>query len=488
MQILYVTPEVAPYYGSSDLAEISGALPRALQELGMKVTVVAPFWKGIDPDRFGLARRIRKLTVPLGGSPTEVGLLEGKFRNADVGVLLIDHKESFQRDAAPGHRGWYVLARAALEASHELGLHVDLVHANGWQSGFVPLLLGADARRAPRVASPASGSAVPALAGVKLVFTVPEVEGNQLFEPAVLEDLRLGYDQFHPEGIEFHGRVNLLKAGVLYADRVIAWSESFARDLQTEEFGAGLHGLFRAQTGKLRGILPGIDPAAWDPASDHRIAERFDADTLSGKEACKRALQAELDLPVRPQLPLLAMLGPLSPARGADLLLRALPALLPLKMQLAVLGAPSPELAGPLADAAAGNAQTLAYRPAEDGDLLRRTIAGADVVLLPLRQDPAGLLAMKALRYGALPLCRSVGALRDLVVDADPPSGSGNGFCLAAPQPDALESAVQRVLAAHGQRSLWSRLTHSAMRGRHGWELSARRTLQVYQEVLDQPE
>jgi starch synthase len=472
MQILYVTTEVAPYFGQSDLAEVTGALPRALQELGMKVTVVAPFWKGVDPDRFGLARRIRRLNVPLGSGTAEVGLLEGKFRNADVGLLLVDHAETFQRDAAPDHRTWYLLARAALEAASELGLNVDLVHAHGWQSGFVPLLLQA--------------GVVPALAGVKLVFTVPEAEGTQLFEPAILDELRLGFQHFNPDGIEFHGKVNLLKAGVIYADQVIAWSESYARDVQTEPFGAGLHGLFRARAGKLRGILPGLDPAAWDPASDHRIAERYDVDTLSGKEACKRALQAELNLPVRPQLPLLAVLGPLTPARGADLLLRSLPGLMPMKLQLAILGEPAPELAGPLGDAAAGSAQSLVFRPALDGDLLRRAIAGADALLLPLRQDPAGLLAMKALRYGALPVCPCLGALRDLVVDADPPSGTGNGFCMAGPQPESLQAAVQRMLAAHAQRPLWARLTHTAMRQRRGWELTARQTIQAYQEVLDQ--
>jgi starch synthase len=482
MQILYVTPEVAPYFGQSDLAEVSGALPRALQELQMKVTVVAPFWKGVDPDRYGLARRIRKLNVPLGGGTAEVGLLEGKFRNADVGVLLLDHAESFQRDGAPDHRTWYLLARAALEAASELGLNVDLVHAHGWQTGFVPLLLQA--------------GAVPALAGVKLVFTVPEAEGTQLFEPAVLDELRLGYQQFNPDGIEFHGKVNLLKAGVLYADRVIAWSESYARDMRTEPYGAGLHGLFQAQAGKVRGILPGLDPAAWDPASDHRIAERYDGDSLPAKEACKRALQAELDLPVRPQLPLCAVLGPLTPARGADLLLRALPGLMPLmsgegsrgaaKLQLCILGEPAPELAGPLADAAAGNAQSLAFRAAADGELLRRAIAGADALLLPLRQDPAGLLTMKALRYGALPIGPSLGALRDLVIDADPPSGTGNGFFMAGPQPEALQAAVQRMLAAHAHRPLWARLTHTAMRQRRGWDATARQTIQVYQDVLDQ--
>jgi len=473
MQILYVTPAVAPYHGSGDLAEISGALPAALQGLGMKVTVVAPFWKGVRPEQYGLARRIRKLTVPLGHGSAEVGFLEGKLRNADVSLLLLDHPESFQTDDGKGneHRRYYLLARAALEAARELSLNVDLVHANGWESGFVPLLLQDDA--------------VPALAGVKLIFTIPEVEHNQLFEPGILEDLQLGYRHFNPEGIEFHGRVNLLKAGVLHADRLIVWSERYARELQTEEHGAGLHGLFRAQAGKLRGFLHGLDPATWTPMNDHRLAERYDGDSLTGKEACKRALQAELGLPIRPQLPLFLMVGPLSPGRGADLLLRALPSLLAQKLQLVLLGPTAPELTGPLSDAVAANTQNLAYRPELDGDLLRQALAGADVLLALPAQDPAGLLVMKALRYGTLPLCRRVGALADLVIDADPTSGSGNGFCTGGSRED-LERTVLRVLSAYGQRRLWLQLTRTAMRQTNNLELSARRTLEVYQSALDQ--
>jgi starch synthase len=343
------------------------------------------------------------------------------------------------------------------------------VHSNGWASGFVPLLL--------------RSGVVPALAGVKQIFSIADPADNQLFEPAILDELRLGYELFNPEGIEFHGRVNLLKAGVLYADRTIVFSESTLRELQTEELGGGLHGLFRAQAGKLRGILPGLDRTRWDPLTDYRLAERYDGDTLAGKEACKRALQAELDLPVRP-VPLFVMPGPLSPAAGADLLLRSLPALLPLKLQLALLGPPAAELTGPLGDAAAGHRQTLALRTTLDGDLLRRALAGADGVLRP-GHDPAGLLILKALSYGALPLCRCLGAARDLVVDLDLPSGSGNGFCFA-PQPESLQQAVRRALAAHGQPAVWKQAVRTAMRDRHSLELSALRTLAVYREILDQ--
>ncbi len=477
MNILILTPEVSPFSSSGELGELAGALPRALQEAGARVTVVTPFHGCIEPDRFGLARRIRKLAVPLGGDTVELGIVDGKFRSCDVPVIFLDHPESFAREGLYGspaggpyrdnHRRFYLLARGALAAVRELGIEVDLVHALGWQSAFLPLL--------------ARLGAAPELAGAPIVFGLHQLDPASLLPSAALDELRLGHDLFNPEGIEFHGQVSLIKAGLLYSSRVTTWSPAFARALQRDEHGEGLLGVFRVVAERTDGVLPGLDPESWNPAADHRLAERYDADTLPGKEACKRALQTELGLPVRPQ-PLIVMPGPLTDDRGADLVARSLPALLQRKLQLALLGPAPDALATVLREAATANPQVLVYREAEP--MLQRVLAGADAVLSPQRHDPDGLGLIKALRYGAVPIAHAAGAARDAVVDLDPRSVTGTGVLFGTRDADSLTGAVQRLLEAHEQRRVWSTLVRSGMRSSQTWEAPAQRLLEIYGRAL----
>jgi starch synthase len=481
MHVLFVSTEVAPYSSSGALGELSGALPGALRSLGVSVTVVTPFYADIAAESFGLARRLTKVEVPIGDDVVEVSLVEGKHINSDVSVIFIDHPESFGREGhyagpdgpyADNHRRFFLLSRGALAIAEALGIEADLVHANGWQTGLLPLLL--------------KQGAAPTLQKAPVLFTLHDTSAGGLFEPAILEELGLGREHFTPEGIEFHNKVSLLKAGVIFADRVNTLSPTYAREIQSSAFGGGFEGLLAAQRAKLSGVVAGIDPTAWDPARDHRLETAYTDEDLTGKSACKRELQAELGLQARPELPLALVLGPLDPAFGDDLLLEALGGLAPQKLQLGLLGAG--DLAQRVRSVLAESddaSSAVAVRDELDPELTHRALAGADVVLSLHRSAPGvDSLHLKAQRYGAVPVVCGVGSYRDTVIDFDAKTRTGNGVSFSEPEGKALLSALNRVVTLYRDQETWQALAQNAMRTQHTLARSAGQHLELYESML----
>jgi starch synthase len=481
MHVLFVTPEVAPYSSTGDLAETAAELPRALRELGYSVTVVSPCYASIDPERFGLARRIRKVAVPVGADTVEVGLVEGKFGKSDVGVILVDHPPSFGRSGIYGdaagdypdnHRRFHLFCAAVIRIVDELGLVPDLVHACEWQSGLLPLL----ARQGPLATS--------GLFGTKMVFSVQDPSFAGRFPASVLDEIGVDRALYTPEGIELYGQLSYLKAGLVFSDRILMPSPTSSREALEDEHGGGLHGLFAARRGVLAGVLGGLDTTSWNPATDHRLAVRFGPDDLGPKAECKRALQAELGLPTKPQTPLLVMAGSLDEARGVGLLLEALPSLPRANLQVALVGRASPALEGRIRQAAAEGLVAFLPSDGKDGALLRRALGGADSVLIPARHEPSGLLSLKAMRYGAVPVVRRTGVLADSVVDYDPPTETGTGFVFSSFDPTGLTTAIFRLLSLYESPNAFATLARNGMRQRLTWEATARRHSEIYEKLL----
>lgn len=480
MDILYVTTEVAPFSSSGSLGELAGNLPRALRETGVNITVLTPHYSDISAERYGLARRIRTIDLLLGGEKVELGLFDGKFINSDVPVIFIDHPESFHRDGYYGdgdgpypdnHKRFHIFCQGALNLVAALGLKVDLIHVNDWQTGLLPLLL----RR----------GRAPTLEGAKVLFTLHDLGFKGLFGPEILDDLAIGSDLFHPEGIEFHGQVSLVKAGLLFADQITTLSPSYVREIQTEEHGGGLHGLLESLGNKLHGIVPGIDPSAWDPAQDHRLEASYTTEEISGKAACKRALQAELGLQIRPELPLAVMVGPFSSRHGIELVLKTLPRLSPHLLQLAFLGGGPGEYDDELRTLSEQSPGAVAFKPELDLDGTHRVLSGADVLLLPARYEPGGqTIHLKALRYGTIPVVHAVGGLRDTVVDFDEKSGTGTGICFTEFSEESLLSSIYRLLTLFRDQAAWQILLGNAMRQTHDLEATARRYVELYTRML----
>jgi len=304
-------------------------------------------------------------------------------------------------------------------------------------------------------------------------------QGN--YGAELLERLELAPSRFTIDGVEFYGRLSFLKGGIATADAVTTVSPTYAREIQTPELGHGLDGLLRHRRDVLSGILNGIDTRVWDPASDARIAQRYDADALERKAANKAALQRRLGLEPRADVPLVGAVSRLTRQKGADLLTAAADALVALPAQLAVVGKGEHELEGALATAAAHHPGRIAVRIAFDEDLAHAIEAGADLFVMPSRFEPCGLNQMYSQRYGTPPVARATGGLVDTVQDGV------SGFLFERAESEALLEALQRALAAYAEPARWRRLQRAGMERDFSWSAAARRYADLYLRLARPP-
>jgi starch synthase len=475
MRVLHVASEVAPYVKTGGLADVLGALPRALAALGHEVTVVAPRYRAIDPDKLGLARRLRGLAAPIGHDTVAVGVYEGQAASTPrVRVYLIDHPPSFDRDGIYGDqngdfadnpRRFAILASAALGLCAEFGCWPDVVHGHDWQAG--PAILAAKKSWGD-------------LPRPKTVFTIHNLAFQGIFPERVIDELGFGREYYNPDGFEYWGQVSYLKMGIALADKVSTVSPTYAREIQTPEHGVGFEGLLRAKSDRLYGILNGVDYDIWNPEKDMFIAENYSHERLSGKRACKAALQRELGLPVRADVPLCGSISRLTDQKGFDLILGALPSLLEEELQYVVLGSGEPAIEKALRELAARFPKKLHARIAYDDGLAHRIEAGCDLFVMPSKFEPCGLNQMYSLRYGTPPLVRATGGLDDTIVDYDARSRSGSGFKFARYDVGALGETWRRALAAWRAPDDFAGLMRRGMTQDFGWQRAAEAYARLY--------
>ena len=286
-----------------------------------------------------------------------------------------------------------------------------------------------------------------------------------------------------PAALEFHGQLSFMKAGLKFADRITTVSPSYAREIATPEFGVGLEGVIRGRGADVSGILNGIDTAVWDPAADAALAQRYSAEQLAGKAACKAALQARFGLAPEPGTPLLGVVSRLTAQKGLDLVLSVLPDILRMGGQLVVQGSGDSALEAAFRMAAAAHPGRVGVLLGYDENGAHRLVAGADMILVPSRFEPCGLTQMYGLRYGTVPVVRRVGGLADTVRDAD--QGGGNGFVFDVAQPEALRDAIARACALYQAGDGWARLMRAGMAEQLSWEGPARQYLSLYEQACD---
>ncbi|MCC6764834.1 MAG: glycogen synthase GlgA [Deltaproteobacteria bacterium] len=468
--------EMTPFAATGGLGDVLAALPPALAALGARVHVVLPAYRtatiaGADTSTYA------SLLVPHPDGVREIGLRT--LRHRDVAVSFVVADDHFARDGlygdAHGDYGdnaarfaFYAHAVAALAA--RLDPPPDVVHCHDWQAGLVPALL--------RTADE------PRLAGLPTVFTIHNLGYQGIFGAEVWPTLGLDRRFFDTAHLEFHGFVNFLKAGLVFADRLTTVSPRYAQEIRTPEHGHGLDGVLRERRGVLRGILNGIDTTRWDPAHDSFLAAAYDADDLAGKAECKARLQRDFDLPIRARVPLIGMVTRLAEQKGLDILAAALPVLLAEDLQIIVLGRGDERYERWLADAGRRNPTRLAVRLAFDEGLSHHVEAGADAFLMPSRYEPCGLNQMYSLRYGTVPIVRATGGLDDTIDDVDAAPERGTGFKFVEYSPDALIGAVRRALARYADAAAWRRIMREGMRRDHSWRRAALAYLDLYRDAI----
>lgn len=484
MHIAFVASEGVPFAKTGGLADVVGALPRAVADLGHQASVFLPCYRRVWETKRELTATGLTLRVPVGSQIVEGFVHESRLPGSDVPVFLIDQPRYFDRDGLYQHLGndygdncerFVFFQRAVLEAIAGLGLRPDVLHCNDWQTGLIPVYLQRLYGQVPQLASTGT------------LLTIHNLAYQGVFWHWDMPLTGLGWDLFHHDALEFHGSLSFMKAGLVFADMLTTVSPTYAREIQTPQQGAGLDGLLRQRRDDLRGIVNGIDGRAWSPKNEPMIAAQFDADSVDiGKPACKAWLQKRAGLPVRPEVPLFAQIGRLDPQKGWDLLATVADRFLERDVQLVVLGTGSPKYHDYLEGLAQRHpGKVWAYLGFSD-ELAHQIEAGADVFLMPSLFEPCGLNQLYSLAHGTVPLVHATGGLVDTVVDANVQTiadGTATGFVFHEPAPGALWETLNRVLNTWPDKTVWRRIVQAGMRQDWSWSRSARQYVGIYEEI-----
>ena len=484
MKVLHVAAEVFPLVKTGGLADVVAALPVAQAEAGADVRLLLPglpaVMDGVQGARtvidigacFG-ALRVRLLLARLPGSKLPVYVIDAPYLYRRGGSPYQDSQgeewpDNLQRFAL---LGWVAAHLAADDADPQW--LPDIVHAHDWHAAM------ACAYMAEHVATQAAS-----------VLTVHNLAVQGLFPMHDWPMLGLASHLMSPAGLEFHGQLSFMKAGLQFADQVTTVSPTYAREMATHEFGCGLDGVVRGRGAAVSGILNGIDGDIWNPATDPAIAQRYDIQRMAGKQACRRALQTELGLELDEHALLITLVSRLTAQKGLDLVLGALPDLVRAGVQLAVQGTGEPSLEAAFRMAQQAHPGRVHVHIGYDEARAHRLIAGADAIAVPSRFEPCGLTQMYGLRYGTLPIVRRVGGLADTVTDATTDNltaGTATGFLFDAATPAALDRCVRRALDLRHNTAAWAGMVATAMARDLSWVGPARAYDALYTRLLADP-
>jgi starch synthase len=469
VEILFSTPELAPYSvrpSSPETAEAAASLPKALRGLGHKVTVISPLYRGIDPSARSLARRLSTLSVEVCGKTYACTLYDGRTTGG-VDLIFLGNTELFgeyalgEGDAETQLRSALLLSGATAQLAVTRDPRIEVLHARGASAAVA---IGLAKLQRPEL--------------VCVLSLGAETDLGEL-DPARTAELGL------PEGVRAalgSSQPSLLSAGIRLADAVIANATATA-SAWLDETRSSFASLLREKGVRFAGIVNGVDASIWNPLIDSNLSSRFDATNLSGKTRCKGALQYMLGLGVNPDLPVVLAIGELSDARGGDLVADVAREILRGEVQLCVLGSPG-AAADRLTALSHEFPERLAVRTSHDEKERHLALGGSDLLLLPAREAQSLEIALCGMRYGALPVVPSLGALADVIVDCDAKLETGNGFVIGTPQSDDVLATLQRALAAYSQRATFDALRKRSMRQDVSWERSARRYEHVYKQIL----
>ncbi|GJH11005.1 glycogen synthase GlgA [Caballeronia novacaledonica] len=480
--VLHAAAEMFPLLKTGGLADVVGALPPAQSQLGTDARVVLPGFPAVLAGLDDL-QPVADLGAAFGAG--NVRLERGVLQPHGVAVYVVRADQFYDRPGNPyldaAHRsyadndrrfallGW-AAARIATGADPAWKPHI--VHAHDWHAGLAPAYLRAFERDgAARVAS---------------VMTVHNLAYQGTFAASEFGALQLPADFYAVDGVEFYGHVSFLKAGLYYADRITTVSPTYAREIQTQAHGAGLHGLLQTRTYDITGILNGVDYSIWSPSVDESIAAKYTASKPSAKSKCKAALQERMGLARDDDALLFGVVSRLTEQKGLDLLLSAVPDIVQRGGQLAVLGTGDPSLETGMKNAAAAHPGAVAIELGFDETLSHSIIAGSDVVMVPSRFEPCGLTQLYALAYGSLPLVHRVGGLADTVVDSSLENLADDlatGFVFDTFDRAGIVGAIRRAFALKARRTDWKAVVKRAMGQSFSWEAAALKYAEVYEEL-----
>ncbi len=479
LKILFAASEALPFVKTGGLADVIGTLPHALERMGVDARVVLPKYRDIPSFWLEQMDHVCDFQINIGWRRQYCGIEHIEYEN--VHYYFIDNEFYFARDSiygeseAEGERFGF-FSKAIIECMPHIGFFPDILHCNDWQTGLAPVLLKLHYKHLPDFAQ------------VRTLFSIHNLKYQGVFDWQMIDGLfGIGTRYFSPEYLEFYGGVSFMKGGIVFADHLSTVSPTYAQEIQFPYYGEQLDGLLRARADNLTGILNGIDKRFWNPWMDKHIAARYSKNDPSGKALCKAALQKEFGLPVDEDAVVVAMVSRLTEQKGFDLLERVLDEMLHLPIQLVVVGTGDAHYQEMLTWAQWRYHGKVSVRMEYNEELSHRAYAGADIFLMPSRFEPCGLSQLIALRYGAVPLVRETGGLKDTVRPYNKYTDEGTGFSFANYNAHEMLFTLEQALKYFLDRKLWTRLVKRGMSCDFGWSASAQKYHDLYMRMLHVP-
>ncbi len=477
LNILIAASEVVPFAKTGGLADVAGALPKALRALGHDVRLVMPRYYLVDREKYGLKRMEGSLGVPMGVmGEFWAGVYEGLLPQTDIPVYFIDYEEYFGRSDLYDTNGegftdndnrFIFFSRAVMQLSKKLHFHPDVIHANDWHTAAIPVMLNTLYKHDRDFS--ATGS----------LLTIHNLQHQGKFYKGVMDVLAIGWEHFYD--LEEHGSVNLLKGGIVHADAVSTVSRKYAQEICSADFGWGLEGLIGKYSYKLHGILNGVDYDEWSPSIDPFIPNHFDVEDMSGKVLCKCSLQESFHLPQRDEVPLIGLVGRLAEQKGIALIASAIHKLLEMEIQIVMLGAGEKWAESFFSHIAAIYPDKFSCFIGYRNDLAHQIEAGSDLFLMPSLFEPCGLNQIYSLRYGTLPIVRATGGLDDTIENYQNDAWHGTGFKFYDATEDALINTVGwAVHTWYNESSGFRQMQRNAMTRRFDWDVAGREYEALY--------
>ncbi|HTY25500.1 MAG TPA: glycogen synthase GlgA [Desulfomonilaceae bacterium] len=481
MRVLMITSEATPFAQTGGLGEVLSALPAELAALGLQVDVLMPKYRGIVPEKYGIKETNLSIELTLNAKRVSAKIWQLQER-PDLRYLFLECDDYYDREYLYGSpekdyednaERFVFLSRAAIEMSIFSNTRYDVFHSHDWQAALTPVYLRTLYAGVSRLEESSS------------VMTIHNLGYQGIFWHLDMPLVGVGWEFFTPKHMEFHGRLNFLKSGIVFADAVNTVSPGYRNEILTPEFGFGLEGVLQEKHERLSGILNGVDYKIWNPATDSFIAANYHPEDLAGKAMCKADLQKVAGLRVRPGIPVITVVSRLSNQKGVDMLLGAIPSLMKQDLHLVLLGTGEARYQAAFKEIASRYPGKIGIFLKYDYALAHKIFAGGDMILVPSRYEPCGVNQLYALKYGSVPIVRATGGLQDTVEEFDPQREAGTGFKFITPEPSELESTLVKALKVFREDpASWHRLMLRGMNKDYSWNRSAAEYARLYESAI----
>lgn len=475
MRILFAASEAMPFAKTGGLADVMGALPKYVRQLGHEAVVILPRYRGIRSKK----RLLFSLTIPMGDELKFCSVHESE-QVENVRFFLVDYPDYYDRedlyrsanqDYVDNAERFAFFSMAALEFAKRAPLPPDIVHCNDWQTSPIPVYLKTLYRDDPFFEK------------TKTLLTIHNLAYQGIFPKSALSKISLPQWLFNPEYVEFYGNINFLKSGIVFADKLSTVSQKYSQEIRTTEYGFGLEGVLQKRAADLTGVLNGVDYFEWNPSSDTRLISNYSVDDLAGKKLCKADLLQQYGIQNAINRPLIGIISRLADQKGFDLLISVADSIVTEGFSMVMLGTGEEKYSRFFLALQEKYPSYVGVKITYDERLAHKIEGGADIFLMPSRFEPCGLNQIYSLKYGTVPVVRATGGLDDTILDFSQ-SQEGTGFKFDRYVPEELLSTVRRAGEVYRNPDLWMKLMKNGMRKDFSWHRSAQRYVDLYQSMI----